>query len=76
MSFIEQWQADYHASHDCDPGPCMCKCGCTQQMGCRALGGMCSVCHVRYLRDDDKHGFKQEDKHENRNKKNTTFKTK
>lgn len=57
---IGEWTRDYHASHECDPGPCVCRCGCTQQMGCRALGGLCSVCHVRYLRDDEAHGFKQQ----------------
>lgn len=53
--------AELHASHDCNPGPCLCKCGCTVRLGCRtALGGLCSVCHISYVRGDDEHGFPEE----------------
>lgn len=57
---------EYHASHDCDPGQCVCKCGCTQMMGCRALSGLCSQCHVASNWDDTEHGFKSDggEKHE------------
>jgi hypothetical protein len=56
-----EWDAllkEYHAGHDCNPGPCVCKCGCTQMMGCTAMGGLCSVCHQKYFRDYEEHGFK------------------
>jgi hypothetical protein len=50
--------AEYHASHECDPGKCVCKCGCQQEMGCRWLGsGLCSRCHLEYIYDEEVHGF-------------------
>ena len=51
---------EYHASHDCDPGPCVCRCGCKVEMGCRALGGLCSRCHLDYIWDEGDHGFKDQ----------------
>lgn len=52
------WLKEYHAGHNCDPGSCECKCGCQVTMGCRNLSNLCSMCHVRWVRDDDDHGPK------------------
>ena len=51
---------EYHASHDCDPGACECKCGCTIEMGCRAMANLCSVCQVKWGRDYEEHGPKDD----------------
>jgi len=56
MGIIDSMRA-YHASHDCAPGKCVCKCGCTVFLGCTALGGLCSTCHAQYIRDNEDHGF-------------------
>ena len=58
---LKDWFSSYHAEHDCDPGKCACKCGCDVEMGCRVLGPLCSVCSVRYMRDDEEHGPKEDD---------------
>jgi hypothetical protein len=54
---------EYHASHDCNPGRCICVCGCEEEIGCTVLtGGMCSVCFIREQRDDGDgpHGYPAE----------------
>ncbi len=43
----------FHADHTCKPGRCKCKCGCQVAMGCQNHSDLCSVCHVRMLRDDE-----------------------
>ena len=48
---------EYHASHDCNPGKCICVCGCQQEMGCRALGGLCSRCHINNNWGEENCGF-------------------
>jgi hypothetical protein len=48
-----------HTTHDCNLGPCVCKCGCMNQLGCRAaLGGLCSMCQIEVVRYGNvEHGF-------------------
>jgi hypothetical protein len=44
---------EYHASHDCNPGKCICECGCQVEIWCTVwCGGMCSVCSIREMRDE------------------------
>ena len=45
--------AKYHASHDCKPAKCACKCGCTQMLGCTYMTDLCAVCHLAWIRDED-----------------------
>lgn len=55
---IKDMLTEYHNSHNCNPGKCLCKCGCTIYLGCRALTELCSHCHMAVVRyDDDEHGF-------------------
>ena len=49
--------AEFHAGHDCNPGKCQCKCGCETQIGCRAYGELCSLCHMEAIYDESEHGF-------------------
>lgn len=48
---------EYHAGHDCDPGQCVCKCGCAQMMGCRALTQLCSRCSHEAAWGDGEHDY-------------------
>lgn len=49
-----------HEDHDCNPGPCQCKCGCTVSLGCTVLfGPLCSVCFVQDIRGDNEHGIRR-----------------
>lgn len=58
LSELDDALAKLHASHDCNPGPCICKCGCVTPMGCRtALGGLCSTCHLEAIYDEGDCGF-------------------
>ena len=57
MKSIVKSLQEYHASHDCAPAQCACKCGCTVMLGCTALGGLCSRCHLDYIWDEGDHGF-------------------
>jgi hypothetical protein len=52
---------NYHASHDCDPGPCKCKCGCDIHVNCRAsFGPFCTKCYMEIVRyGNDEHGPKR-----------------
>jgi len=57
---MEQVMADIdaeHAAHDCHPGPCVCKCGCSLPVNCSVMfGPMCSTCMIRDQRGDPEHG--------------------
>lgn len=49
---LEQMFERIHACHDCDPGPCLCACGCQNSMGCReVLGPYCTSCHMNIVRE-------------------------
>ena len=57
---LNEWLVQYHASHNCNPGPCECKCGCTVQLGCKVMSPFCSKCHLAIVRyDDDEHGYRE-----------------
>ncbi len=45
--------AKYHASHDCKPAKCACRCGCNQQLGCTFLSEFCGACYLAWIRDED-----------------------
>lgn len=43
-----------HETHDCNPGPCVCVCGCREPQNCRVtFGPLCSTCAVNSIRDGD-----------------------
>ena len=53
--------AELHASHDCDPGPCTCACGCQRPLGCReSLGPYCSMCHLGIVYGNLPHDYPPE----------------
>lgn len=48
LSDLEQ----YHASHDCQRGPCQCACGCQKERGCiHPFGPYCAECFMNYVRN-------------------------
>ena len=54
--------AAIHDSHECHRGPCVCRCGCTDDAGCRVVfGPLCSGCIVRVGRGDCEHGEEMPD---------------
>lgn len=58
MSFADRIR-DYHKSHVCRHERCQCRCGCQSDAGCiigESPPHLCSVCAVRWIRDDEKHG--------------------
>lgn len=62
---VEEVYEAMHGHHVCVGGPCECRCGCTEMLGCKLVfGPLCSVCQVRYGRDDEDHGPKDESKSE------------
>jgi hypothetical protein len=44
-----------HPGEKCVPAKCVCKCGCTVELGCTLYGDMCSECHLAFVWDDDEH---------------------
>ena len=52
---------DLHNDHECDPGPCLCACGCERELGCRyLLGSYCTLCHIAIVYDHEGHGKKEQ----------------
>jgi hypothetical protein len=53
-SSIAEWPVWLHEGHQCEPGPCECKCGCFSRLVCKKLAGqLCSKCLLSFYRDDD-----------------------
>lgn len=53
LEFVDE----LHADHDCNPGQCVCICGCREDAGCSVIfGPLCCTCMIAANRGDDSHG--------------------